>query len=189
MAESCRKRPVQWKLGATHPPIGWSLAREKMRMKAHRNRGTARRSRAKDTALCHAKPDPFGSSQIRTSQCQRQSVLPHWGSTIRFRTTSNTFVAALVSGFHFLSSATAQTTAGSTATAAANCSEWCLEEPCNYWVDNALATCDELGHLSSCNCGVCDVCQNPPGMCVCVCVYAHPVIVRQAVARATTILN
>jgi len=40
-----------------------------------------------------------------------------------------------------------------------NCSEWCFGEPCNYWVENLIATCAELGALSACECGSCSVCQ------------------------------
>ena len=42
-----------------------------------------------------------------------------------------------------------------------NCAETCLDQPCNYWIDNNLATCSELRHLSDCShCGDCSVCTD-----------------------------
>ena len=43
---------------------------------------------------------------------------------------------------------------------AQDCVEMCLEQPCNYWIDNSLATCNEIVGLTDCaSCAECSVCE------------------------------
>ena len=45
----------------------------------------------------------------------------------------------------------------------ADCGETCLGRPCNYWVDEDMASCAELLHVSSCSgCEECTVCAGAP---------------------------